>query len=126
MPTPPTPPGQQEPQLAPQTLTWLAERPTPAARILIHRVWNTLLELQRSGCHPNPTALSALIAQLLEHQPSPRTGHCRACPHHSWRRRWQRPRFPCMLWITTDLTLRDPFRGTHPHSRKSSSSTTPR
>jgi len=115
----PTPREHEEPQLSPQTLTWLAERPTPAARTLVHRVWTTLLELQRSGRHPNPRALAALIAQLLEHQPSPRTGRCRACRHRSWRHRWQRPRFPCQVWITTDLTLRNPFRSTRPHVRTS-------
>jgi len=129
MSTPPIPREQEGPQLSVQTLTWLAERPTPAARTLVHRVWSTLTELQRSGRHPNPHALSALLAQLLEHQPSPRTGRCRACPrHHSWHPwwSWQHPRFPCQVWITTDLTLRDPFRGTRPHPRKSPPSATPR
>jgi hypothetical protein len=115
MPTPPIPRGQEGPQLSEQTLTWLAGRPTPAARLLVDRVWTTLTERLRSGRHSNPRALDALITQLLEHQPSPRTGRCLACPHYSWRHRWQRPRFPCMVWITTDLTLRDPFRSTRPH-----------
>jgi len=115
-----------EPALATQTLAWLAERPTPAARILVDRVWGTLVERHRSGRHPNPRALADLIAQLLEHQPSPRTGRCRACRRHSWRHRWQRSHFPCRVWITTDLTLRDPFRSTPPHARTSPSSTKPR
>jgi hypothetical protein len=114
MPTPPIPRRQDGPGLSAQTLAWLAERPTPAARTLVYRVWSTLTELERSGRHLNPQQLSALLVQLLEHQPSPHTGRCHACPRHSWRhswrRRWQRPRFPCQVWIITDLRLHDPHR----------------
>jgi hypothetical protein len=84
-------PREEGPQLPAQTLVWLAERRTPAGRLLVHRVWSTLTELQRSGRHPNPNALAALLAQLLEHQPSPRTGRCRACPR---RHNWHRPASP--------------------------------
>jgi hypothetical protein len=112
MSTAPIPRGQEGPPLSAQTLAWLAEQP-PAARTLVHRVWTTLTDRQQSGHHPNPSALAALLAKLLEHQPSPRTGRCRACPRrHSWHHRWQRPHFPCPIWITTDLQLQDPFRGT--------------
>ena len=95
MSTPPIPQGQERPPLSTQTLTWLAEQP-PAARTLVHRVWTTLTDLQQSGRHPNPSALATLLTELLTHQPSTRTGRCRACPrHHSWhpwynwRYRWQ-------------------------------------
>lgn len=57
MPTPPITQGREGPQLSAQTLARLAQRPTPAARILVHRVWNTLTEWQRSSRHPNPRAL---------------------------------------------------------------------
>ena len=124
MPPAPTPRGPEKPPLSPQTLAWLAERPTPAARKLVYRVWATLTELQRSGRHPNPSALAALASQLLEHQPSPRTGCCRACPRrHSWHPwwSWQHPHFPCMVWISTDLTLHGLFRSTRPQPPKSPS-----
>lgn len=122
MPTAPTPREQEKPPLSPQTLAWLVERPTPAARKLVYRVWATLTELQRSGHHPNPRALAALAAQLLEHQPSPRTGRCHACPrrrswHPYWN--WQHPHFPCIVWITTDLKLHGPFPNTRTHTQKS-------
>jgi hypothetical protein len=111
MPTTPIPQGQDGPPLSRWTLTWLAEGP-PAARILVHRVWSALTELQRSGRHPDPDALSALLNQLLDHQPSP-TGRCRTCPrrhsHHWWN--WQHPHFPCSLWTTIDFRLHEPLRG---------------
>lgn len=97
---------QQGPPLPARTLAVLAERP-PAVRVLVQRVWTSLTELHRSGRHPHPHALAALLSDLIEHQPS-RTGRCRACPrrhrwHPSWS--WQRPLFPCIVWITTDVTL---------------------
>jgi hypothetical protein len=111
MSTAPTPRGQEGPPLSAQTLAWLTERP-PGVRALVHRVWSTITDLQRSGRHPSSSALAALLAELLEHQPSTRTGRCRACPRRhswhpwwSWQHRWQRPHLPCIVWITTDLKL---------------------
>ncbi|MGH3832624.1 MAG: hypothetical protein ACRDRS_19660 [Pseudonocardiaceae bacterium] len=127
MPTAPIPREQDRPQLSARTLAYLAERP-PIARTLVHRVWSTLTKLQRSGRHPNPSALAALLAQLLEHQPS-RTGRCHVCPRRhswhpwwSWQRRWQHPHFPCPVWTTTDFQLQRPFHSTRPHARESPSS----
>ena len=66
-----------------RTLACLAERHI-GVRMLVHRVWTTRTDLQRSGHHSNPRALTALLTQLLDHQPS-YTGRCRACPRrHSW------------------------------------------
>jgi hypothetical protein len=109
MPTAAIPRGQQGPPLPARTLAVLTERP-PAVRALVHRVWTTLTELHQSGRHPHPRALAALLADVIDHQPS-RTGRCRAYPRcHRWHPRWswQRPLFPCIIWITTDFTLHGP------------------
>ena len=54
-------------QLSTRTLAWLADH--PHARRLVHSVWGTLAELERTGHHRG--AINALRRVLTHHQPSP-------------------------------------------------------
>jgi hypothetical protein len=98
------------PQLSAQTLAWLADR--TSVRTVVRTVWTTVDDLEREG--HDPGVLAALRAVLIDHQPVPRTGRCRACPRLSWRRLWRRRRFPCLVWIRTHLELHGLFSESTP------------
>lgn len=55
-----------------------------------------LTELEQAGQHPG--TLAALRFVLIHHQPSTCTGFCPTCRRHSWRQRWRRRRFSCVVW----------------------------
>jgi hypothetical protein len=80
--------------LSARTVTWLAEHPD--AREVVSSVWTTLTELEQAGQHPG--TLAALRFVLIHHQPPTPTGYCPTCRRHSWRQRWRRRRFPCVIW----------------------------
>ena len=101
-----TPPVDTTLQLSTRTLTWLANH--PHARRLVHSVWDTLAELERTGHHRG--AIDALRRVLTQHQPTA-AGRCRTCRRATWRRR----PFPCTVWHQIRFDLLGLFAGAGRH-----------
>lgn len=112
MSTAPRPRADTARQFSAQTLTWLANQSHQVRRV-VHSVWATLTELEQATHHPG--ALNALRSILTDHQPTSRTGRCRACRRLSWRHLWRRRPFPCGVWMTTHLELQGLFNGNRAH-----------
>lgn len=76
-------------RLSSRTLAWLDDH--PHARRFARLVWDEIIETERAGHRPATIARWRWV--LAEHRPTS-AGLCRVCP----RRRWHRPRFPCIVW----------------------------
>ncbi|MGH3869611.1 MAG: hypothetical protein ACRDQ4_26615 [Pseudonocardiaceae bacterium] len=114
-PTPPTPPASDPaahttpmprvdptPRLPGPTVAWLARHPYVLERREVRSVWAKLTELEQAGHHPD--LLTALRGVLADHQPTP-ASLCRTCRRGTWRYRWRRRVFPCLVWHQIHLTL---------------------
>jgi hypothetical protein len=78
-------------QLSAQTVAWLADRPYD--RKFVRSIGNKLTDPELAGHHLD--AIATLRVILSDHQFPTRTGRCRTCRRHTWRRLWRRRRFPC-------------------------------
>ena len=98
-------------QLSAQTVAWLADRSYD--RKFVRSIGNKLTDPELAGHHVDAIATPRVI--LSDHQFPTRTGRCRACRRHTWRRLWRRRRFPRGVWFTIDLGLQGLFTVTGRH-----------
>jgi hypothetical protein len=83
-------------------VAWLARHPYVHERREVRSVWDKLTELEQAGHHPDP--LAALRGVLADHQPTS-ASLCRTCRRGTWRHRWRRQVFPCLVWHQIHITL---------------------